>query len=132
MSMHRMKNIKQFKSSAGLPILVGQDDEGNDYLTFKIAKANDLWFHVNGAPGSHVVLSCAGVAESADKDSIREAAELAAWFSKLRRGGTVSVHYCPVQRVTKPKKAKPGSVNIRRAKNIKVKPALNAGADDAQ
>ncbi len=125
-----MKNIKTFTSSAGLQILVGQDEEGNDYLTFKIAKANDLWFHVNGAPGSHVVLSCADTDTGADKESVREAAELAAWFSKLRRGGTVSVHYCPVQHVRKPKKAKPGSVNIRRAKNIKVKPALNAGADD--
>ncbi|KAA3617070.1 MAG: DUF814 domain-containing protein [Calditrichaeota bacterium] len=114
--------IKKFTSSSGLEILVGQDDASNDYLSLKLANANDLWFHVAGFPGSHVVLCCADYEE--DKDSIKEAAALAAWFSKMRNGKNVSVHYCKAQNVSKPRKSKPGTVNIKQIKKIKVTPRL--------
>ncbi len=116
--------IKKFLSGSGLEILVGQDDYSNDQLTFRTGHANDLWFHVNGAPGSHVVLRCGEVSVVPDKQSIKEAAELAAWFSKMREGGSVPVHYCFVKQVSKPRGAKPGSVTIRQAKKINVRPVL--------
>ncbi len=119
--------IKLFKSSADIDILVGQDDASNDYLSLKLAKANDLWFHVSGFPGSHVVLRCADCDE--DRDSIKEAAALAAWFSKMRNGKNVAVHYCMAKYVTKPSKAKAGTVNIKKMKKIKVNPKL---LDNAQ
>jgi len=105
-----------------LEILVGQDDSSNDYLSLKLAKANDLWFHVAGFPGSHVVLRCSEHGE--DKESIKEAAALAAWFSKMRNGRNVSIHYCKAQNVSKPKKAQAGTVNIKQQKKIKVDPFL--------
>ena len=114
--------IKEFQSSKGIKILVGQDDYSNDQLTFKIGKANDLWFHVSGSPGSHVVLQCAESGMSPDKDSIREAAEFAAWFSKMRQGGKVSVKYCFVKNIRKPRGAKAGTVHINNEKTIKVRP----------
>lgn len=113
--------MKQYQSSSGCRILVGQDDASNDYLTFKLSKPNDLWLHVNGAPGSHVLLKCES---AADKQSIKEAAELAAWYSKLREGGKVSVHYCFARDVKKPRGAKPGSVAIRQFSKISVYPSL--------
>lgn len=103
---------------------MGMDDYSNDRLTFKTGHANDLWFHVNGAPGSHVLLRCGENSEAPDKQSIKEAAELAAWFSKMREGGSVSVHYCFVKQVNKPRGAKPGSVTIRQARKINVRPSL--------
>lgn len=115
--------IKKFTSSTGLEILVGQDDASNDYLSLKLAGANDLWFHVAGFPGSHVVLRCAEAGE--DKESVKEAAALAAWFSKMRNGKNVTVHYCPAQNVSKPKKSDAGTVNIKQFKKIKVNPQLN-------
>jgi len=114
--------LKKFLSSTGLEILVGQDDYSNDQLSLKIAAANDLWFHTAGAPGSHVVLRCAD--SGSDKESIREAAGLAAWFSKMRKGGKTAVHYCLAGNVSKPRGAKPGTVSIRREKKILVKPQL--------
>jgi predicted ribosome quality control (RQC) complex YloA/Tae2 family protein len=116
--------LKKFISTSGLEILVGIDDESNDELTFRVARPNDLWFHVNGAPGSHVVLRCQDSAQPPDKKSVQEAAALAAWFSKLRQGGNVSVHYCEARQVSKPRGVKAGSVNIRQFKKIIVKPAL--------
>lgn len=119
--------IKKFKSSSGIEILVGQDDESNDYLSLKLAKANDLWFHVAGFPGSHVVLSCSDGDE--DKESVKEAAALAAWFSKMRNGKNVTVHYCKAQNVSKPRKANSGTVNIKQIKKIKVNPQLLDGGE---
>lgn len=116
--------VKKFLSSSGLEIFVGMDDDSNDELSLKVARANDLWFHVNGAPGSHVVLRCADLAAAPDKESVREAAALAAYFSRLRAGGNVSVHYCSAKFVSKPRGSKPGSVNIRQLKKITVKPML--------
>jgi predicted ribosome quality control (RQC) complex YloA/Tae2 family protein len=115
--------VKEYQSSAGIKILVGQDDESNDQLTFKVGKAKDLWFHVSGSPGSHVILQCASSPKVPDKESIRQAAELAAWYSKMRQGGKVTVKYCLVQNVRKPRGAKPGSVTLSREKTITVRPA---------
>jgi predicted ribosome quality control (RQC) complex YloA/Tae2 family protein len=106
---------------------VGQDDQSNDYLSLKLANANDLWFHVAGFPGSHVVLRCADSEQ--DRESIKAAAALAAWFSKMRNGKNVAVHYCKAQNVSKPRKAQPGTVNIKQISKIKVNPQLIDGAE---
>lgn len=115
--------IKTFHSHAGLAILVGMDDASNDYLSLKLARPNDYWFHVSGVPGSHVVLRCHD-SGAPDRESLEQAAALAAWFSKMRGGGTVSVSYCLARDVSKPRGAKPGSVVIKKAKKLKVRPHL--------
>ena len=115
-------NIKTFNSSEDFEILVGQDDRSNDYLTFKIASQKDIWFHVSGFPGSHVVLSSGDTVPGAA--SIKEAAGLAAYFSKMRNAGKVSVSYCMIKNVSKARHADPGTVNIRCSKTIKVIPKL--------
>ncbi len=116
--------IKKYQSSAGIEIWVGQDDYSNDQLSIKTAHANDVWFHVSGMPGSHVLLRCGEEGFTADKESIREAAALSAWFSKMRKGGLVAVHYCLAKYVKKPRGAKPGTVTISKEKKIKVRPEL--------
>lgn len=40
----------------GFTILVGKNNKQNDYLTCRIAKSSDLWFHTKDIHGSHVVL----------------------------------------------------------------------------
>ncbi|MCQ2363505.1 MAG: NFACT family protein, partial [Acidaminococcaceae bacterium] len=37
-------------------IYIGKNNRQNDLVTFRYAKANDLWFHTKDIPGSHVVL----------------------------------------------------------------------------
>ena len=116
--------IKKFQSSTGLEILVGQDDESNDHLTFRVGHANDIWFHVSGTPGSHVILRCGETKGQPDKESLREAAALAAWFSKMRTGGKVAVSYCFIKQVGKPRGMRPGKVSIKNAKKLLVRPLL--------
>ncbi|MFQ5637963.1 MAG: NFACT RNA binding domain-containing protein [bacterium] len=115
--------IKKFQSSNGLEILVGRDDRSNDALTFSIGRAHDVWLHVSGASGSHVILRNEN-ADAPDKESLKEAAALAAWFSKMRAGGNVTVSYCLLKDVSKPRGLPAGKVTIKRAKKMTVRPAL--------
>ena len=117
-------NYKTYTSPSGFEVLVGQDDRSNDLLTFKVARANDLWFHISGFPGSHVVMRCAESDRPPDKEDIRYAAMLAAFHSKMKGAGTVAVHYCRAGDVRKPRKAPPGQVQIKNFKQVKVKAQL--------
>jgi predicted ribosome quality control (RQC) complex YloA/Tae2 family protein len=115
---------KTYLNSSGINIVVGMDDEGNDELFLKFAHPRDFWFHVNGMSGSHVILCCSHYAGPIEKTSITEAAAIAAWYSKMRNGTRVSVSYCLTGNVSKPKYSKPGTVVIKNAKRIIVKPGL--------
>lgn len=99
--------VLEFKTSSGYRVLCGKNNIQNDHITFKAASKLDLWFHVKGAPGSHVVLVCNGD-EPSEKD-YTEAATIAATYSSLE-GGQIAVDYTRVKNVKKPPAAKPGYV----------------------
>ena len=107
-------------------MLVGKSDADNDFLSLKMAKPNDFWFHVRGMPGSHVVLR-AKPNEEPDRATLKCGAAVAAFHSKARKGGVVSVSCTRARYVTKPKGAKPGSVHIRKESVFKVRPGLPEG-----
>ena len=98
----------EFRSSAGIPILVGKNNAQNDRLTLKEADKRDIWLHVQKLHGSHVILKTGGA--QPDPQSLTEAAQLAAWFSQARESAQVPVDYTPVKVVKKPAGAKPGFV----------------------
>lgn len=107
----------------GFEALAGKTDADNDLLSLTVAKANDLWFHLHGQPGSHVILRHPDGTPPGN-DTIKAAAAIAAWHSKARNAGTVAVCYTEAKHVGKPHGAKPGSVTIKREKTVKVRPAL--------
>jgi len=76
-------------------------------------------------PGSHVILRAPeGCKESPDKEMLKQAAAVAAWHSKARSGGVVPVSATLAKFVSKPRGAKPGTVNIRKETLFKVRPGL--------
>ena len=107
----------------GWEVLAGKTDADNDRLSLKVARANDLWFHVHGLPGSHVILQ-GPEGERADAGLIKTVAAIAAWHSKARNAGTVPVSCTEAKHVSKPRGAPPGTVHIKREKTVKVRPAL--------
>ncbi|MFI5338396.1 MAG: NFACT family protein [Candidatus Methylomirabilales bacterium] len=113
---------RRFVSSDGLPILVGRDNEGNDYLTLHLAKSHDLWLHVQGHAGSHVVVRVPNRSGNVPRRTLIQAAQLAAYYSQARDDGKVVVDYTLRKYVHKPKKAKPGLVIISQEKTIIVSP----------
>ena len=110
----------EFRSTAGLPILVGKNNSQNDRLTLREADKRDIWLHVQKLHGSHVIL-CTGGAEP-DGQSLTEAAMLAAWFSQGKDSAQVPVDYTPVRVVKKPAGAKPGFVVYATYRTLYVTP----------
>jgi predicted ribosome quality control (RQC) complex YloA/Tae2 family protein len=108
---------KRYKTDQGLEIWVGRNDEGNDYLSTRLAHGNDLFFHLEGYPGSHVILRTGGNT-SPPSESVLAACELAVHFSKLKDVRKADVHFAPVKNLRKPKGAKPGLVYISGGRSI--------------
>ena len=109
-----------FLSSEGFTILVGRNNTQNDYLTSKMAADNDIWLHARGLPGSHVIIRTGG--REVPQLTLKEAATLAAYYSKGRSAKNVLVDYTLKKHVHKPKGAKAGMVVYEREKTITVAP----------
>ena len=106
----------------GYTVLVGQNARSNDGLTFGLAEPLDVWMHVAGVPGSHVIVRNPQGNE-VPRAVIKRAAELAAFYSKARAAkGKVEVHVCRACDVRKPRGAKPGSVQLRHWESVRVYP----------
>ncbi len=117
----------EYTLPGGWVVLAGRTDSDNDLLSFKVAGQNDWWFHVKGMPGSHVILQArpdAPIDSAPDRDTLKRAAAVAAYHSKARAGGMVAVSGTQARHVTKPRGAKPGTVNIRKEVVFKVRPGL--------
>jgi predicted ribosome quality control (RQC) complex YloA/Tae2 family protein len=107
----------------GFQVLVGKGDADNDHLTFGVAEPHDLWLHVAGPAGSHVVVCNPDKLDELPRAVVERAAELAAWHSKARGSrGKVEVHVCRVADVSKPRGFAPGEVLLRAWKPVKVYP----------
>lgn len=105
-------NPHKYISSEGYEIYAGRNNTENDYLTFKFANSKDLWLHVKGIPGSHVIVRKKDRhLEFIPDKTISEAAMIAVWHSKARKSGKTAVDYSEVRNIKKPKGAKPGMVN---------------------
>jgi len=105
----------------GWKVLAGRTDADNDYVSLKIARPNDWWFHVCGMPGSHVILQVPA-GEDPDRQTLKNAASIAAYHSKARNGGVVAVSATRARYVTKPRGSKAGTVQIRKEVVLKVRP----------
>ena len=117
------RGIVEYDLPGGWKVLGGRTDADNDYLRLKLAGSDDWWFHVRGLPGSHVILQ-GPAAEEADRGTLERAAAIAAYYSKAREAGVVPVSCTRARYVTKPRGAKPGTVNIRKESVLKVRPGL--------
>jgi predicted ribosome quality control (RQC) complex YloA/Tae2 family protein len=108
-----------FISSDGIDIYVGKNNIQNDFLTLKFADKNNIWFHTKNIPGSHVIVKSTG---KVPDDTLREAAILAAYYSKAKDSTKVPVDYTEVKNVKKPSGSKPGMVIYYTNKTLYVNP----------
>lgn len=108
---------RRYPTDGGLEIWVGRNDAGNDFLTTRLAAGNDLFFHLDGAPGSHVILRTGGKKDP-PSEAVLDACELAVHFSKAKNATRADVHVVPIKNVKKPKGAKAGLVMVHGGKSI--------------
>jgi len=106
----------------GFTVLIGRSDEENDVLTFEVAEPADVWMHVAGYSGSHVVIRNPERLPSVPETVLRRSAELAAWFSKGRAAKRVEVHVCRAGDVSKPRGFPPGKVLLAHWRRLRVEP----------
>jgi hypothetical protein len=132
------ERFRRFVSAEGHLLLVGRTNEQNDRLTVRVARGNDLWFHVGlGYAGSHVVLRLPK-GKSASLESLLDAATLAVHFSKARGAESMEVIYTAAKHVRKPKGLPPGKVAPSHTRSLRVRReptrlarVLASAADDA-
>ncbi|HEV7905525.1 MAG TPA: NFACT family protein [Pyrinomonadaceae bacterium] len=118
----QVAGARRYRSSDNYEILVGRAAKDNDQLTFKVARAHDLWLHAADYPGSHVIVRNPERGADVPHRTIIEAAQLAAFFSQAKRDAKVSVHYTPRKFLSKPKGAAPGLVRMSSFRSILVEP----------
>lgn len=86
------KPCLEVKSSDGFLIYCGRNQEENRQVTFREAKGNDLWLHVKGVPGAHVVIK-SQKSKSVPLNTLLEAAQLCLYYTKIRKGKRAEVDY---------------------------------------
>jgi predicted ribosome quality control (RQC) complex YloA/Tae2 family protein len=118
----RPRAILRVDRPSGARIYVGRSPRENAEVTFKIARAGDLWFHARNTPGSHVVLQIPNGVEPAD-DDLDAAADLAAEHSKARGAPRVEIDYTERKYVRKQRDGAPGLVWYTNARTRIGRPA---------
>jgi len=108
-------------------ILVGKSAKDNDELSFKHARPEDFWFHVEHGSGSHVVVRNPHKEDSLPKEIIEIAAGIAAFYSKAKNSTVVPVIHTKRKYVWKRKDLPPGKVFTKFTKSVIVKPANPKG-----
>lgn len=124
---------RRYRTAGELEIWVGRSDAANDLLSTRLARGKDLFFHLDGAPGSHVILRTEG-RDDPPPEAVLDACELAVHFSKARKATRADVHVVPCRNVRKPKGAKPGLVMVHggRTVHLRREPARLARLLDAR
>ena len=106
----------------GFTLYVGKNNKQNDYITTKLGKNEDLWFHTKDIRGSHCLLKCNG--STVKENTILTCAQIAAFHSKAKLSSNVPVDYCFIKNVKKPNSAKPGMVIYTNQKTLFVTPKV--------
>lgn len=106
--IRKSKNNKQklekskpyvFETDSGALIYVGKNNLQNENLTLKFANKNDVFFHAQDVPGSHVILRGANLTE----DDYKIAGFLAGYYSYFKNEGYANVDYTEKKHIRKAK-----------------------------
>jgi predicted ribosome quality control (RQC) complex YloA/Tae2 family protein len=100
--------VGEYLSPGGWRVLVGESATANDFLTGKVAKPNDWWFHVRGGVGSHVVLQSGNQPQRVGFADQMFAARLAKRNSAAKHSSYVAVDMTLKKYVRKPRGSAPG------------------------
>ncbi len=109
------------QSREGFTILIGKNSRQNEEVTFHQATSNDMWLHVRGVPGSHVIIKAGG--RDIPHSAIEQAAALAAWYSQARGSTSVPVDYTLQRYVRHMKGGGPGMVIYERERTLYAEPS---------
>ena len=113
---------KSYRTSGGIPVLVGRGARANDELTYDIAKPDDVWLHARDVTGAHVVMRWSQDGAPPARD-LHEAAALAAWYSRARGSVVVPVDWTRRRHVRRARGGPPGRALVERAQTVMARPS---------
>jgi len=112
----KAKPFRELATPSGREVLVGTSGLGNDVILRRAGKG-DLWFHVKGFPGAHVLL-VQRPSEPAPAADIEFVASVAAYFSRARGKGKVEVIVADAGDVRRIRGGSPGQVTVRKHRTV--------------
>lgn len=127
---HRTQPGIRMQGPHGFEIVIGRNARDNDRVTFGIARSRDIWLHVQGYRGSHVIVRAQN--REVPFDTILYAARLAAGHSQAAGSDNVPVDYALRKNVWRPKGAAAGAVHFSEQKTVFVTPLKNATPEETQ
>lgn len=104
----------------GFSVFVGKNNLQNEQVSFRIAKAKDIWLHTQTIHSGHVAIITEG--REVPPSVLLKAAEITAFFSQARSGTKIAVDYTLRANVKKPSGAKTGFVTYTDFSTLIVNP----------
>lgn len=117
---NRIKNTPPDFETARAQYFVGRSAKQNDFLTFKVAKKQDYWFHVKDEPGAHVILKMKEGQPS--EEDLYLGALLAAKNSFSKASSKVLVEYTQIAHVRRQPNGAAGQVFYTNPRALLVNP----------
>lgn len=97
----------------GYDIYIGKNNKQNDYLISKIATSEDLWFHGQGFPSSHVILKVPNNKKEPESEVLEYCAKLTKENSKAKSSGKTAIIMTKKKFLKKPPNTYPGYVTYK-------------------
>jgi predicted ribosome quality control (RQC) complex YloA/Tae2 family protein len=114
-----MKSVTIYdnKLEQELSISIGENAQDNWDIIDK-SKQNDLWFHVENQPSSHVILSLPDSKSKCTGQTIIHCAKLCKQHSKFKNIPKIGIIYTEIKSISKGDKV--GQVNTKKVSRIVV------------
>lgn len=103
------KTAPYFFNYSGATVMFGKNNRQNDFLTFKVANGNDLFFHIKNQSGAHVIVR----GDASNVDLTKLGAETVLALARLEDGEVI---YTQVKYVQKGRL--PGLVKLVNYKSV--------------
>jgi predicted ribosome quality control (RQC) complex YloA/Tae2 family protein len=119
--VNQADRILQFRIDSSWHIYIGRKAKENDFISTKLGKAQDWWFHSRIYRGAHVLLRNYRKVEP-PAELIRACCSLAAWYSQAKFSVNVPVDYTQIRYLRKPKGSAAGFITYTNFKTIFANP----------
>ena len=114
-------NVDRYLTENGIELVVGKNNLQNDYISHKLGKRYEWWFHAKNMPGSHVLVRSSE--DKLEELEIRAAANLAAYFSRGKNSSSVAIDYTQIKNLKKVPGMPLGFVTYDTCRTIYIDPA---------
>jgi len=103
----------------GFRVFIGKNNKQNDYIYSKISSPEDIWFHAQNSPGSHILVKMDDKKEL-DDDTLLKVAQIAKRYSKQSSSLKAPVIYTKRKFLKRPPNTHAGYVTYKNEQEIVV------------